>query len=151
MRFTSLLSLSALAVPAVWAADAAHWASEAARSSNGIITVDTAGYDALLKGENGERDYGFTIVMTAMKPEFKCKPCHDFEPVYQTVAHSWRKVKDPKRDTHFFAELDFANGQEVFQRLGLQSAPTVYYYPPTKGSLKTVATKGQQNYDLNRA
>jgi len=147
MRF-SLLGLVSLLVPLTWAADAAHWASQAAKSPEGIISVNGAGYDELLAGEDGVRDYGVTVILTALPAQYKCTPCHEFQPVFRTVAASWNRVPKDQRAKHFFAQLDFSEGQEIFQRLGLQSAPTLYYYPPTTGAK---ASKGVQNYDLNRA
>jgi oligosaccharyltransferase complex subunit gamma len=49
------------------------------------------------------------------------------------VARAWATVPSQYKDTHFFATLDFENGQTVFQKLGLTSAPVAYVYPPTQG------------------
>lgn len=68
-----------------------------------------------------------------------------------------------KRDSHFFGELDFADGQAVYSRvgryhsnltvadlkLGLSTAPTVQFHPATAGP-----NKGNKleviSYDLGR-
>lgn len=140
-----LLPLTLLLTPLALAHD---WAASSASARDGVVQLDTSSYEALT---SPSRDYGVTVVLTAMPQQFKCAPCHDFDPIFRTVARSWRK-KAPKevRDAHVFAELDFSTGQEVFQRLGLTSAPTVYYFPPAAGERKAEKT-GAVNFDLNRA
>jgi oligosaccharyltransferase complex subunit gamma len=41
--------------------------------------------------------------------------CREFDPSFNAVAKSWSTVPAATRDTHFFATLDFDNGQMVFQ------------------------------------
>lgn len=146
MRLASLLSIASLLVPAL-AADAAHWASIAASSPDGVIPLTSATYDEIL---SSDRDYGVTIILTALPAQYKCQPCHDFDPVFRAVTKSWTRVPRDDRDTHFFAQLDFQDGQAIYQRLSLASAPTIYYHPPLSGERK--AENGSPvNYDLNRA
>lgn len=73
----------------------------------------------------------------------------EFEPSFRLVSSSWRRQPAHIRDTHFFAELDFSDGQAIYQRLGLSSAPTVQFHPsatgPAKGNKLEVIS-----YDVNR-
>jgi oligosaccharyltransferase complex subunit gamma len=93
----------------------------------------------------------------------------EFDPAWHQVAGSWKRQPKYTRDQHFFAQLDFADGQAVYQRvrlsliyyiqrytkltfgmqLGLSSAPTVQFHPamagPNKGNKLSVIT-----YDMNR-
>jgi oligosaccharyltransferase complex subunit gamma len=73
----------------------------------------------------------------------------EFEPSLRLVSSSWRRQPAHIRDTHFFAELDFSDGQAIYQRLGLSSAPTVQFHPsaagPGKGNKLEVIS-----YDVNR-
>lgn len=134
-----------LSLPLALAAD---WASQASSARDGVVQLTSASYADLT---SPDREYGVTVVLTAMPAQFKCQPCHDFDPIFRTVARSWRKKASKEvRDQHIFAELDFSTGQEVFQRLGLTSAPTVYYFPPAAGPRKAEKT-GSVNFDLNRA
>jgi len=41
----------------------------------------------------------------------------EFGPVFEEVAASWSKAPKKERDGHFFATLDFSDGQEVFRRV----------------------------------
>ncbi|GMK56493.1 hypothetical protein CspeluHIS016_0303330 [Cutaneotrichosporon spelunceum] len=141
MRVT-LLSL--LALPLAIATD---WAASAASSRDGVIQLNTETFNELTAPD---REWGATIVLTAMPAGYKCAPCHNFDPIFRTVARSWQRKSKAVRNKHYFAELDFSNGQDVFQRLGLTSAPTVYYYPPAAGENKS-AKSNAVNFDLNRA
>ncbi|ORY22574.1 putative dolichyl-diphosphooligosaccharide-protein glycotransferase [Naematelia encephala] len=146
MRSLALLSSLLFALPLSLALDASHWSSLAAGSKTGIIHLTSETYDQLL---SPDRDYSATIVLTALPASFKCAPCHDFDPSFQQVASSWKRMPKDVRDQHFFAQLDFSDGQAVYQRLGLSSAPTVQHHPalsgPNKGNKLSVIT-----YDLNR-
>lgn len=136
------LPLLLLAAPLALARTAAEWAAESARSRDGVIHLpSSAAYDELVNAL--DRDYGVTVVLTALPEAYKCAPCRTFDPVFRAVADSWRR-KAPKsvRDDHVFAELDFSEAGEIFQRLGLTSAPVVYFHPKDGGKTKT--------YDLNR-
>ena len=44
-----------------------------------------------------------------------------FQPSFNQVADSWRRKSSQVKDGHFFAQLDFADGQAVYQRVSYQS------------------------------
>lgn len=73
----------------------------------------------------------------------------EFDPSWNTVAKAWTKAPAAHRDTHFFATLDFDEGQTVFQSLGLQSAPVVYIFPATEGPRATGKTSTSK-YDFSQ-
>ena len=80
MRLPNTLALLGAAAAAslalVQAQDAAHWASLASKSKDGIIKLDSASYDAILKGAPGQdRDYSVVVELTAMGSQYKCQPC----------------------------------------------------------------------------
>ena len=60
-----------------------------------------------------------------------CEPCRLFAPAFESAAASY--YAKYQTATVFFAVLDFVNGKEIFQRLQMDSAPTVLHYPPTDG------------------
>lgn len=135
----SLLGLALL--PLLPVSLAVDWAKRAASSPDGVIQLASpAEYDDLM---STDRDYGVTIVLSALPANLQCQPCQEFDPVYHAVSNSWRKnAPKDQLNKHFFALLDFPNGQAIYQRLGLTSAPNVYYHPP--------GGKKATNYDLNR-
>jgi oligosaccharyltransferase complex subunit gamma len=78
MRFSSIpfLALTSTLAGLALAQDAAHWAQLASKSKDGIIKLDSASYEALLKGQPGQdRDYSVVVELTAMGSQFKCAPC----------------------------------------------------------------------------
>ncbi|OCF55997.1 oligosaccharyltransferase complex subunit gamma [Kwoniella mangroviensis CBS 10435] len=141
---TPLLSLLPLALSLP--ADQEHWAELSSKSKDGIIKLNSQSYHELLADD---REYSVSVVLTALPAQFKCQPCHDFDPSFHQVAASWKRKPKHVRDQHFFAKLDFQDGQAVYQELGLTSAPTVMFHPaltgPNKSNKLSVIT-----YEMNR-
>lgn len=44
--------------------------------------------------------------------------CREFDPNFKAVAKAWQSVPKAERNKHFFASLDFADGPNVFRRVG---------------------------------
>ncbi|KAJ7172460.1 hypothetical protein C8R46DRAFT_1086003 [Mycena filopes] len=144
----SLLPLLALLSPLARAAppDGAHQKLVAlAAAGGGLIKLDAASYDLLT---TPNRDWSASIQFTALDSRRRCAPCKEFDPSWNTVAKAWTKAPAAHRDTHFFATLDFDEGQTVFQSLGLQSAPVVYIFPATEGPRATGKTSTSK-YDFS--
>ncbi|CAD6576916.1 MAG: oligosaccharyl transferase subunit ost3/OST6 [Tremellales sp. Tagirdzhanova-0007] len=139
-------TLTLFLLPLSLASTSSHWSTLASRSKTGVIKLDAESYEELLATD---RDYSVSVVLTALPAQFKCQPCHEFDPAFHRVADSWKRQSQHVRDQHFFAQLDFSDGQAVYQKLGLTSAPTVQFHPalsgPNKGNKLSVIT-----YDLNR-
>lgn len=51
----------------------------------------------------------------------------NFDPEYRMVAAGWSKLLN--RSQLFFGVLDFKLGQEVFQKFGMNSAPSALFFP----------------------
>ncbi|CAK5277409.1 unnamed protein product, partial [Mycena citricolor] len=111
--------------------------SALAAAGGGVIKLDGPSFELLT---SPTRDWSASIHFTALDPRRRCSPCREFNPSWIDVAKSWRKVPQETRDDHFFATLDFDDGQTVFQQLGLMSAPVVYVYPPIQGPRATGKT-----------
>ncbi|KAG8689008.1 oligosaccharyl transferase subunit ost3/OST6 [Ceratobasidium sp. 395] len=118
-----------------------------AAKGGGIIKLDSALYDTLTASD---REWSAVVQLTAMGEQFKCAPCKEFNPNFNAVAKAWHsKIPEDKRDTHFFATLDFADGRDVFARLGLSSAPFVNFFPIEKGPNKKPGKQSTWTYDFN--
>ncbi|GAA5857818.1 hypothetical protein JCM8547_005991 [Rhodosporidiobolus lusitaniae] len=122
----SLLPLLASAAPS----KAADKYRALARSSNGLLSLTAAQYDELVAQP---RDYSVSVVLTALGAQYKCQPCQLLQPEYAAVAKQWQHAKKEDGEEHFFAYVDFQTGPEIFQRLGLQSAPAFQLWHPTEG------------------
>jgi len=101
-----------------------------ATAGNGLINLNDATYDLLT---SAKRNWSASVQFTALDVKRRCAPCKEFDPSWTAVAKAWATVPKLQRDNHFFATLDFDNGQSVFQKLGLQSAPVAHIYPATEG------------------
>ncbi|KAI8970368.1 hypothetical protein BDF20DRAFT_121338 [Mycotypha africana] len=108
---------------------------------NGLISLNSNTYDRFTEGK---RDYGLVVVLTALGSQFKCVPCREFDPEFELVAKSLQKNK--QKNELFMGRLDFMDGQQVFQRLQIMSAPNVLYFPPQKAG----EHKDFIRYDLNQ-
>ncbi|KAK4051333.1 oligosaccharyl transferase subunit ost3/OST6 [Microbotryomycetes sp. JL201] len=118
-----------------------------ASSNNGIVPLNSALYDEITATP---RDYSVSIVLTAMSPQFKCAPCQLMQPEYDLVARQWKKQTRSDDNEHFFAVLDFVNGQEIYQRMNLQTAPTFQLFMPTEGPRASPKTSAD-TFDFGRA
>jgi oligosaccharyltransferase complex subunit gamma len=52
-----------------------------------------------------------------------------FDPEYRLVASTWSKLPDKSR--LFFGIVDFKTGKTIFEKLNMNSAPGVIFFPAT--------------------
>ncbi|KAF8927365.1 hypothetical protein EDD21DRAFT_372029 [Dissophora ornata] len=95
-----------------------------AAKNKGLVGLDSSTFDEAL---DKPRNYSMVILFTAISPEFQCVPCKNFDPEYRLVASGWSKL--PDKSKLMFGIIDFKTGQSIFQRFGMNSAPTVLYFP----------------------
>ncbi|KAF9903127.1 oligosaccharyl transferase subunit ost3/OST6 [Linnemannia zychae] len=114
-----------------------------AAMTKGVIELDSLAFEDVLAKP---RNYSMVILFTAISPEFQCVPCKyaltsicftsvttlNFDPEYRLVAAGWSKI--PDKSQIFFGILDFKAGQAIFQKFGMNSAPSVLYFPVTGSS-----------------
>ncbi|KAF9429006.1 oligosaccharyl transferase subunit ost3/OST6 [Podila epigama] len=112
--------------------------SAKASANKGIIQLDSTAFDEVMAKP---RNYSMVVLFTAMGPEFNCIPCQNFDPEYKMVASGWSKLPEKKL---FFGVLDFRAGQDIFKRMGMNSAPTIIYFP------ETAAESIQDRYDFGK-
>ncbi|KAI9337187.1 hypothetical protein BD770DRAFT_401312 [Pilaira anomala] len=111
-------------------------------SNTGLIKLNSNSYERFTEGK---RNYGLVVLLTALDSQFNCVPCREFDPEYNLVAKSFQKNKDSKN--LFFGHLDFKDGQAVYQKLKIMSAPNVFYFPPQQAGEHKEFVK----YDLARS
>jgi oligosaccharyltransferase complex subunit gamma len=117
-----------------------------AAENNGVVKLDANNFDLII---SPQRDWSASIHFTALDKRRKCSPCREFDPSWTAVAKAWSKVQPSERDSHFFATLDFDDGQTIFQRMGLQSAPIVLNYPPATGPRKSARSDTPVTHDFS--
>lgn len=141
------LSLGLLALPLALANPTTEKLAELASKNGGVIKLDPALYDVITAPD---REWNAVVHLTAMGDQFKCGPCRQFNPSFNAVAKSWHsKAPADKKNTVFFATLDFADGKDVFSKLGLSSAPVLNVWPPAKGPHKKSGKAVPWSYDFN--
>lgn len=127
-------AVSALVVPSL-ASPPKSFLSKAASSPSGIVSLDTNGYNALVNGATSDRsDYSLSILLTALNtPGVDCAPCVAFEPEYEALSKAWKRKQGKSfsqgKAKHYFVEVEFSQGREVFMQLGLSHAPVLMYLP----------------------
>lgn len=108
------------------------------QKTGSVVKLNDKSYDELI--HSPERDFGVAVVLTALDERMKCVPCHKFAPEFRSVAQQAKKSS--QQDSIVFASLDFMDGQAIFNRMGLNTAPSLFYHPPR--------TPQGQLYDFNR-
>ncbi|GES74294.1 oligosaccharyl transferase subunit [Rhizophagus clarus] len=84
----------------------------------------------------------------ALDPQINCVPCKDFDPEFRLVAKSWLGSGNILSRI-YFGVLDFKNGREIYAKLNLNNAPTLFYFPPTTGQYAKEVSEPDR-YDFNR-
>ncbi|KAG0287277.1 oligosaccharyl transferase subunit ost3/OST6 [Linnemannia gamsii] len=114
---------------------------EAKASKNkGLIELDSLAFEDVMARP---RNYSMVVLFTAISPEFNCVPCLNFAPEYKMVAAGWSKLAN--KSQLFFSVLDFKAGQAVFQKFGMNSAPSVLYFPASSNEAS------QDRYDFGKS
>ncbi|KAI9246783.1 hypothetical protein BY458DRAFT_484442 [Sporodiniella umbellata] len=111
-------------------------------NEEGLVKLNSNSFDRFTEGK---RNYGMVVLLTALGPQFKCHPCRELDPEYKLISKSFQKNKN-KQDL-FFGHLDFNDGQSVYHKLQLVSAPNVLYFPPQKAG----ESKQFVRYDVTRS
>ncbi|KAF9178667.1 oligosaccharyl transferase subunit ost3/OST6, partial [Haplosporangium sp. Z 767] len=112
-----------------------------ASANKGIIELDTKAFEEVMAMP---RNYSMVVLFTAVGPEFQCAPCLHFDPEYRLVGAGWSKLKDKSK--LFMGILDFRAGQAIFQKFGMNSAPSVLYFPASE----TTTISPLNRYEFNK-
>ncbi|CAG8697854.1 16038_t:CDS:2, partial [Racocetra fulgida] len=106
--------------------------NQASSQNLGVVELDSNLYDEFVAKP---RNYSMAILLTALDPQIN-------------FARSWLESGDePSR--LYFGVLDFKNGREVYAKLGLNNAPTLFYFSPTTGPYAKDVSEPYK-YEFNR-
>ncbi|KAF9973969.1 oligosaccharyl transferase subunit ost3/OST6 [Actinomortierella ambigua] len=111
-----------------------------AQKNKGVIGLTEKSFEEVM---SNPRNYSVVVLFTAMSPEFNCVPCKNFDPEFRIVAKGWPKLADSSK--LFYAILDFNDGRDIFRQLGMQSAPSVIYFPASENPFGS-----HERYDFNK-
>ncbi|KAK5990968.1 Tumor suppressor candidate 3 [Cladobotryum mycophilum] len=98
--------------------------------STSPLKLNDAAYNSLTAAP---RDYSVAVLLTALESRFGCQLCREFQPEWDLVGKSWSRGDKTGESRLLFGTLDFADGRDVFVSLGLQTAPVLMLFQPTKG------------------
>eukprot|EP00485_Elphidium_margaritaceum_P016520 CAMPEP_0202728066 /NCGR_PEP_ID=MMETSP1385-20130828/185440_1 /ASSEMBLY_ACC=CAM_ASM_000861 /TAXON_ID=933848 /ORGANISM="Elphidium margaritaceum" /LENGTH=370 /DNA_ID=CAMNT_0049394313 /DNA_START=1131 /DNA_END=2243 /DNA_ORIENTATION=+ len=119
--------------------------TKSAAGSNGHPgLIEIAGSDFEKFITRGPRPYYLLVVLTAISSG-NCQPCEQINPAIQALAKTVEEQRskidhsdaselwaNPEQTDVFIINADFANNRNVFQRLGLSTAPSIVLVPPSK-------------------
>ncbi|KAK4140548.1 magnesium transporter protein 1 [Dichotomopilus funicola] len=94
------------------------------------------------------RDYSVAVLLTAMDSRYGCQLCREFQPEWELLARSWTNGDRKGESRVVFGTLDFGDGRDVFMSLGLQTAPVLFFFPPSTGP-HAAASSEPVRYDFS--
>lgn len=112
--------------------------------SSAPLKLEDATYDRLT---SSPRDYSVAVLLTALESRFGCQLCREFQPEWELLAKSWTRGDKQGNSRLVYGTLDFSEGKNTFQSLGLQTAPVLLLFQPTVGP-HAVADSGPLRYDF---
>ncbi|KEY66720.1 hypothetical protein S7711_06768 [Stachybotrys chartarum IBT 7711] len=134
MRFLSTLLAGSLLLSGAFAAkktSAQRFDDFFAKSkTSSPLKLSDATYKALT---STPRDYSVAILLTALEAKFGCHLCQEFQPEWELLGKSWTRGDRKGESRLLFGNLDFTDGREIFISHGLQTAPVLFFFPPTQG------------------
>eukprot|EP00088_Acartia_fossae_P004919 TRINITY_DN12144_c0_g3_i1.p1 TRINITY_DN12144_c0_g3~~TRINITY_DN12144_c0_g3_i1.p1 ORF type:complete len:336 (-),score=32.97 TRINITY_DN12144_c0_g3_i1:251-1258(-) len=98
----------------------------------GIIRFNSKTFKDLVKAS--PRNYSVVIMFTALSSSRGCVICRQANEEYSHLVISYRHSQAPPNRL-FFGVVDFDEGSDIFQSLGLNSAPAFIHFP-AKGKPK---------------
>ncbi|CAG8553203.1 11305_t:CDS:10, partial [Acaulospora colombiana] len=113
--------------------------------NKGVIELDSNLYDEFVAKP---RNYSLIVLFTALEPHINCMPCKEFDPEFRLAAEGWIRSGN-ELSRLYFGVLDFKNGKEIYQKLNLNNAPSMLYFPPTTGPYAKEVSEPDK-YDFNR-
>jgi len=124
MRWLQLLTASLLPFTALAAkkptGDRFNDARAKSLSLGHPLKLDDASYARLTKAP---RDYGVTVLLTALETRFGCVLCREFQSEWDLLGKSWMKGDKDGKTRTVFGTLDFVDGKATFQSVCLAINP----------------------------
>ena len=95
------------------------------------------------------RNYSIIVMLTALSPGRQCSVCRQAADEFGIVANSWR-YSPQFTPNLFFAYVDYDEGSDIFQQLGINSAPVFFYFPPRTVRSTVFSMKSGEQMDIQR-
>lgn len=95
------------------------------------------------------RNYSMVVMMTALSPMRQCSVCRSASDEFQIVANSWR-YSAQFNPSLYFGYVDYDEGADIFQSLGINSAPVFLFFGERSMKATTFSMKNADQMDIQR-
>ncbi|KAJ6219914.1 hypothetical protein RDWZM_005726 [Blomia tropicalis] len=95
------------------------------------------------------RNYTMIVMMTALSPMRQCSVCRSAADEFSIVANSWR-YSPQFQPNLFFGYVDYDEGGEIFQQLGINSAPVFFHFGERSVRATGFSVKSADQMDIQR-
>jgi oligosaccharyltransferase complex subunit gamma len=99
----------------------------------GFVLLDNKTFKELVRGS--PRNYSVVVMFTALSTSRGCLICRQANEEFSQLINSFRHAQTMMTNRLFFGVVDFDDGVEIFQSIGINSAPAFVHFPP-KGKPK---------------
>ncbi|KAK7579814.1 hypothetical protein V9T40_000443 [Parthenolecanium corni] len=98
-------------------------------AKKGFIKLNSAKFKDYVKWAS--RNYSFVIMFTALETHRQCTICKPVYEEFSITAKSFQMTYGLS-DRLFFGVIDFDDGSEIFQKLQINTAPLIVFFPPKR-------------------
>ena len=113
-------------------------------SRRSVIRLNGQKFKNFVGSKSHPRNYSIVVMMTALAAGRQCQICRQASDEFTVVANSW-KYSNSHDNSIFFAMVDYDEGSDIFNLLGLNSAPVFLYF-----SDKNTKVKAADQLDIQR-
>lgn len=101
-----------------------------------VIKLNGDKFSKFIGSQSVPRNYSFIVMMTAMAPHRSCMICRQANDEFMITASSFRNSPHFDSKRLYFGSVDFDDGSDIFNSLGINSAPCFLYFND-KGNFKS--------------
>lgn len=93
-----------------------------------VIKLNSDKFRRFIGSQSVPRNYSFIVMMTALSPQRSCHICRQAHEEFLVTANSFRYSSHAQSKRLFFGSVDYDEGSEIFNSLGINSAPCFLYF-----------------------
>lgn len=100
-----------------------------------IIKLNADKFKRFIGSQSVPRNYSFIVMMTALSPQRSCQICRQAHEEFMVTATSFKNSPHFEAKRLYFGSVDYDEGTDIFNSLGINSAPCFLYFSE-KGNFK---------------
>lgn len=93
-----------------------------------VIKLNADKFRRFVGSQSVPRNYSFIVMMTALSPQRSCHICRQAHEEFVVAANSYKYSPHSQSKRIFFGSVDYDEGSEIFNSLGINSAPCFLYF-----------------------